>query len=131
MPARPGPDTAPIRSVSAGAWYDRLIAQKVTPNPAPKILEEQTLLKQRQPKRPMRCLTEARARHQLLTLERKPDRGAAIRMYQAINPAWPLANLLRTRLSTMASAPWSRHRQTDRQPGDHARGGGHAGESSR
>ena len=47
MPSQPGFDTAPIRSVSAGAWYDRLIARKVTPNPTPKILEEQTLLKQR------------------------------------------------------------------------------------
>ena len=90
---RPEPTTAPIWSMSEGAWYDRPIAQKVTPNPTPKILEEQTLFKQRQMKCPVRRLTETRARLHLLTLERKPDRGAAVRMYQAINPAWPSAGL--------------------------------------
>ena len=113
MPLRPGPATAPIQSMSEGAWYERLMARKVTPNPTPKILEEQTLFKQRQVKCPVRRLTETRARLHLLTLERKPDRGAAVRMYQAINPAWPSANSLCNRLSKIASAPWLGHQQAD------------------
>ena len=94
MPSRPGHATAPIRSVSEGAWYDRLIARKMNPNPTPKILEEQALFKQRQMKCPVRRPTEARPHLQLITLERKPDQGAGIRMYPAINPAWPSANSL-------------------------------------
>ena len=33
MSTRPGPTTAPIQSMPEGAWYDRLIAPKVDPNP--------------------------------------------------------------------------------------------------
>ena len=58
IPSRPETTTAPIASMSEGAWYDRIIARKVTPNPTPKILEEQTLSKQRQMKCPVWRLTE-------------------------------------------------------------------------
>ena len=78
-----------------------------------KILEEPSQFKQRQMKCHVRHLTETRARLHLLTLERKPDRGAAVRMYQAINPAWPSANSLCNRLSKIASALWLGYQQAD------------------
>ena len=108
--------------MSEGAWYDRLILRKVTPNPTPKILEQQTLFKQWQMKCPVRRLTETRARLHLITLERKPDRAQQFGCTKQSTRPGPPSNPLRDRLSKIASAPSLGKHQADSRGKAAARG---------
>jgi len=117
MPQRCNAQSAP--ATSASAWYASLRARKVTPNPTPQVLAEQTLYRpkvaKRERKRPQ--LTEAQALLRLIRLERRAPtsatREAAILIYQTVNQSWPHKGLIKQRLSKVASQPWLTGRKED------------------
>ena len=106
-------------ATSASAWYVSLRARKVTPNPTPKVLAEQTLYRPKEAKsgRKEPQLTQAQALLRLIRLERRAPssatREAALLMYQAVNQSWPRRGLIKQRLTRVASQPWLTGRRED------------------